>query len=112
MNRILVTGLALGAEPEIGVCDACNYDLNWLFKNPSTLLWADKIVITPKIAETIHKGRGHQLNTRFGEAVRAIFESIEDYGLVEIKNPTDIITPNVRDEIAAEIENDCNRLLV
>lgn len=111
MNKILITGLALGAEPDINACSACNYDLSWLFNNPSTLLWSDKIIITPKIYEMIKIKKFHgEDNDRIGEAVNVIFEQMERYDLIEIKQPSDIITEEVRDEIFLQIEKDSKSL--
>lgn len=111
MNKILVTGLALGAEPDINACSVCNYDLAWLFKNPSTLLWSDKIIITPKIHEMIKdKQFLDDDNDKIGEAINVIFEQMEKYSLIEIKQPSDVITEEVRDEIFMQIEKDSRSL--
>ena len=48
---MLVTGLALGTEA--GVCQACNFDYNWLINYPSILIWADKIMITKNIWDSV-----------------------------------------------------------
>lgn len=106
MNKILVTGMALGAEPEIDVCDVCNYDIEWLFRKPSTLLWTDKIILTPKIYETIKSRKYPDEKDKISEAIHIIFEHINDHGLIEIKNPADIISTAVRDNIFEAIEQD------
>jgi hypothetical protein len=36
MIRVLVTGLAVGTD--VGLCGACNYDFEWLFRYPSVHL--------------------------------------------------------------------------
>lgn len=110
MNKILVTGMALGAEPDIEACQVCNYDLSWLFMNPSTLLWADKIILTPKIYEAISNGWFPDENRNIGKAISAIFEKIECYDLIEKKKPSQIITPEIRDGIFEEIDNDRKNL--
>jgi len=106
MNKILVTGMALGAEPDIDACQSCNYDLSWLFHNPSTLLWADKIILTPKIYESISDGWFPDDNKNVGKAIAAIFEIIETYDLIEKKAPSEIITKKIRNDIFKEIEKD------
>ena len=104
MNKIMVTGLALGTEPEIDACQACNYDMGWLFRNPSTLLWVDKIIVTPHILKLIHEGWVPGENEKLGSAINVIFEHIEKNALLEIKNPSKIITPEIRDDIFTEID--------
>lgn len=51
--KLLVTGLAIAKGDYI----PCNFDYSWLFKHPSTLLWADKIIITPYMDEVIDSAR-------------------------------------------------------
>lgn len=110
MNRILVTGLALGTDPNIDACQSCNYDLSWLFGNPSTLLWADQIVLTPEILEMIKNSSYPDGNKDIGRAVGLIFERIEENGLIKTKKASSIITNKVRDEIFTQINEDRNRL--
>ena len=51
MNQLLVTGLALGRA--FDTCQACNFDLSWVIRYPSTLLWADRIMLTPEITSIV-----------------------------------------------------------
>lgn len=107
MNKILVSGLAIGADPNIQTCNVCNYDLSWLFNYPSTLLWADKIILTPNIFDTIKDSSYHpDGNDDMGKAISLIFEGLEKHGLIEIKTPSDIITDGVVDEIYKQIDLD------
>lgn len=110
MNRILVTGLALGNDADIDACQSCNYDLTWLFANPSTLLWADKIVLTPEILAYIKNSYYPDGKENLGRAVSLIFERLEDNGLIEIRSASDVITKKVKDEIFALIEEERERL--
>lgn len=96
MNRILVTGLALGTDPNIGACQSCNYDLSWLFSNPSTLLWTDEIILTPEILETIKSSSYPDGNKYLGRAVGLIFERLEDNGLIKTKKASNVITKAIR----------------
>jgi hypothetical protein len=110
MNRILVTGLALGNDAELDACQSCNYDLTWLFANPSTLLWADKIILTPEIQAHIKNSYYPDGKENLGKAIRLIFERLEDNGLIEIRSASDVITKDVKDEIFALIEAERERL--
>ena len=51
MNKVLVTGLALGFDS--GLCSACNFDFDWLLNYSSILLWVDKIYIAQKIWDVV-----------------------------------------------------------
>lgn len=60
MNRVLVTGL--GIANNLGMCESCNLDFVWLAKNPSVLLWADKIILptTGYEATAMHNEEKHE----------------------------------------------------
>lgn len=49
MNKVFVTGL--GSGNALGICETCSLDFSWMVKNPSTLLWADKICLPKKSCE-------------------------------------------------------------
>ena len=46
MNKVFVTGTAVGNELEL--CEPCSLNFSWLIENPATLIWTDKIAITKK----------------------------------------------------------------
>lgn len=104
----MVTGLAIGTETT-GLCDVCNFDYEWLMTKPSSLIWADKIIITPYINEVITT-RSFATNDNFSQAIRKIFEIAKDFDLLEIKNPKQIINEDISQKILNEIEFD-NELL-
>ncbi|HPT29241.1 MAG TPA: hypothetical protein PLZ95_22675, partial [Bryobacteraceae bacterium] len=56
-NKIIVTGLALGADADPKTCQSCNFDMSLIFQYPSTLLWADSIIITPSIQRTFQDAK-------------------------------------------------------
>lgn len=112
MNKILVSGLAIGNEDELDTCQACNYDLDWLFMNPSTLLWADKIILTPKIINHIKKSLYPGKSVDFGRAVNTIFEHLDKNNLIEIRKPSEIIDDNLKDAIYRQIEKDKYNLCI
>ncbi|BAL24894.1 hypothetical protein [Azoarcus sp. KH32C] len=107
MNSILVTGLAIGSEPEIDACSACNYDLSWLFEHPSTLLWADKIIVTEGIKNAIDgEYFAHVDKPEFSKGLKTIFEILQDAGLLDVRKAANVITPTVRDSLYEQIELD------
>lgn len=107
MKSILVTGLAIGTEPEIGACSACNYDLTWLFNHPSTLLWADKIILTEGIRQFIDSETfGDSDKPELGKGIKLIFDMLADANLLDIRRAADAISPAVRDSLYDEIDLD------
>lgn len=110
MNKILVTGLAIGTDPDIDACQTCNYDLSWLFANPSTLLWTDKIILTPEVLKRIKQSSYPGSKEDIGKAISLIFQRLEDNGLIEVKSASTVITKSVRDKIFEQIMADRIRL--
>ena len=49
----MMTGLALGKD--VGVCDACNTNVEWIMSYPSTLLWADKFCLQDQCGKTYRR---------------------------------------------------------
>lgn len=114
MNKILVSGLAIGSADDINTCQSCNYDISWLIKNPSTLLWTDKIILTPEIINYI-KNEGfnfHNKNKNLSKAIKILFEQLEFYGLIEIKKVSSIIDTKVKSQIHNLIKEDLKKLVL
>jgi len=107
MNKLLVTGLALGKEAD--VCDVCNFDLNWLLRYPSVLIWADKILVTEFIWHTV-QGEYWPEEKEMARCCKLIFEMAKDNGIIEIINPSKIINPDLKDIIREQVERDINLL--
>jgi len=107
MNKVLVTGLALGYE--VDACQVCNFDLSWLFRYPSTLVWADKILVTPAIRDTVRKGYSRD-NEPLSRSLRLVFDFCEAQGIIEIGEPGTVISPSLRDSIFEQVQNDRGRL--
>jgi len=108
LNKVLLTGLAIGKD--LGACESCSFDLDWLIDNPSVLLWADKIIITPAIWESINDHK--RLKTqKIAPALKLIFDIINSEGLLEIINPKDIISSQYIEYIGNIIQHDAKRLI-
>lgn len=108
-NRLFVTGLALGIENE--ACPCSNYNIDWLFEYPSTLLWAKKIIVTKSIWETITQAHfspssTNQKEEALGKAIKVIFEMLHAEGIIEIVDINGIITEEVSESIYSSIEAD------
>lgn len=106
-NQVLVTGLWMGSEDlQDEYCLACNYEYSWLFDNPSTLIWSDKIIITPYIQNTIEEERYPETDSACSKIIKKTFEVMEQYDLVDIKKPGRILTKNKLDQIFEEATRD------
>jgi uncharacterized membrane protein len=102
--NVLVTGLWMGGDEEY--CKVCNYDVSWLFNNPSTLIWADKIILTPFIKDVIDKELYPPDEKMLSSTIRKVFELAEEYNLIEVRNPNSIITEKMWQKIDEEVDFD------
>lgn len=102
MNRVLVTGL--GLYYEVDACQACNFDLDWLVRYPSVLLWADRVLVTGGFWETMRSGQAAY--PELGRAVRLVFEMADAEGMVEVVDPAEAITPDLRDALFEQVQED------
>lgn len=99
--KLLVTGLAIAKGDNI----PCNFDYTWLFNHPSTLLWADKIIITPYMDEVINS-TSFPMESYFSKSLKEIFDTARNYDLIEVRDPSSILNSNLSDQIDNEIVRD------
>lgn len=104
MNKVLVTGLALGKE--IGACDACNFDFDWLIRYPSVILWTDKILVADTIWNTVSHGRFPPKSKELAKSLQLIFDILRSEGIVEVVKPSEIISPDLKDDIYTGVYKD------
>ena len=103
MNKILLSGLALGKD--IGLCPVCNFDFDWLIKNPSSLLWVDKIIVPQNILNTI-KDKKSSDNMKLNEGMKLLFEVLEDKKMLEIIDIKDYISNEVANKLYEQTQKD------
>jgi hypothetical protein len=103
LNKLLVTGLALGKS--IGSCDVCNFDYAWIIQQPSLFVWADKIVLTPYIWEII-EGKNWPEPSKLAECCKLIFDMAGSDNMIEILDPSKVITESMSEAIYTQIEAD------
>lgn len=107
MNKILITGLAVGRD--VGVCDACNYDLGWLVNYPSVLLWTDRIIITETVWQVIQE-ESFPHPVELAKACKLIFDAAMAAGLIEIAQPSPLLKPQLRDSILTQVDSDIEKV--
>ncbi len=107
MNRLLVTGLATGIGA--GVCQVCNYDLEWLLNYPSLLLWADKLLVFDSIWKIIQEEK-YPKPTEVAKCCKLIFDIANAEGLIEVKDSSPIVDGILRDDIFSQISLDIGEM--
>ena len=104
----MVTGLAIGKD--IGGCDVCNFSLNWIVENPSILLWADKIILTPTMWDTIINKNFPKYRNEFSESIKILFQMAESENIIQVMDPSKIISNSIGESIEKQVKSDMQRL--
>lgn len=104
MNKLLITGLGIGKA--LDLCNVCNLDFDWLIYNPSTLLWADKILIPENCLDYKVKK-----NDKFNTIIQITLETLDKNNILE-KLPNKIqYSQEEQTRIYAQFLRDRNCLL-
>ena len=98
-KNILVTGLILGKETELCLCNNVNF--GWLYNHPTDLLWADKIMLTYNEWDAIIKNEDSAIN----RATKMVFERLQSEKMVELI-PDTVISPGRAESILQDVELD------
>lgn len=101
-KSILITGLILGKETEMCLCTNVNYD--WLFLNPSNLLWADSVIVTRNEWKQICEYSG---DSPYMKTVCLVFKKLQEKGLIEIISDSEINLDTAKilqDEVIADLD--------
>ena len=101
MNKVLLTGTIIGNE--LDLCQACNVNFDWLFDNPTTLLWAEKIIITKSAYEHLTKESDNKTELGIG----CILELLNKANILEIVN----IDRSIKDKIVDIQEKKIQKLM-
>jgi hypothetical protein len=102
---VLVSGYWMGGLDRFGkVCNVCNYDYSWIFNNPSTLIWADKIILTPFLKGIIDDKTYPDEDKILSNTIKEVFDIVDQYGMLEIKDPSSVITDKFLEKINEEYE--------
>lgn len=106
MNKVLVTGLSLGKG--FDTCQACSFDMEWLLRYPSVLLWADRILVPESIWEIVSKGiyPYEKEQPELSKCVKLIFDITMSEDIIEIIKPETIINQSLSEDISEQIEKD------
>lgn len=106
MNKVIVTGLGVGYD--FGICESCQLDFSWIIDKPSTLIWADKLLITKEAWDARTEGiKQDKLN----KAVNLVIDIAMDNNLIEIINPKDIFSQEISDLLYSNVEKDSKLMI-
>lgn len=106
MNKVLITGNGVGND--FGVCGTCNLNFSWLVTQPSTLIWADKIIITKGAWESQIKNNRDKQN----KAINRILQIAKDNNIIEIIDVGKLYKKEMSEEILSLVENDLENMVV
>lgn len=106
MNKVIVTGLALANIGEETDCKICNYNIDWIVKYPSVLLWIDKIILSPDIRKIVDEEIYPDDEKPLVKSLKLIFEVLEDRDMIEIKDPKEVLSPNIEKSIINQTARD------
>ena len=105
MNRILVTGHGLGLE--LGTCAAANFDFGWILNYPSVLLWADKILVSRGIWDSVIAGAPAAYSSKpMAQCFQLLFRLMDEAHLVEVFEPDHFISPSLAEQLFDQVEQD------
>ena len=109
-NSIIVSGPSLIADV-VNHCINREYDALWAINYPSTLIWADNIIITPTIYNYIIKEQG-PYKKEIAKVLSTYFNVANEYGLVDVRNPKDVLPNKIFKSIQIQALDDFNALKV
>ncbi|MGO8750582.1 MAG: hypothetical protein ACLQNE_31930 [Thermoguttaceae bacterium] len=104
MNKVLMSGLAVGKD--VGVCASCNFDYSWVLAYPAMLVWSDGIILTPTIWAQLTSGAWPPNVPELARCLKIIFELAHDAHIVEVRDPSQVVTPDLATEIWKQAEAD------
>jgi len=103
MTKVLVSGLSVGND--VGVCQACGFDFEWLLRYPSVVLWVDRILLTTSTWDDIRTRLAFDDNP-FDKSMALVFELLHSAGLIEVIDTHAVLSSDVNKAIVASVDND------
>ncbi len=110
MNRVLVTGLPFASRDGCTHSVPCNWDQQWIVQYPCTLLWADRIILTPSILGAIRNDAFPHEYPHIARCIRLVFDRLDAEGLIEVRQPAEVISPEIDQLIESQVTRDFCRL--
>ena len=104
MNKVFITGLALAND--YVTCGPCNFDLEWIINHPSVFLWADKIIVTSAIWESIFEANFPSDMPELSKSIKLIFEIAKAENIIEIVSAKDIMLDSFSKYLQIQVAKD------
>lgn len=107
MNKIIVSSLQNGFLE--GDCVPCNFSYNNIIRNPSMMLWLDKICVSTDTWKTITQSQNSR--RKITRIVSKIFECYEKNNLVEVFDTKKLVKSETITNLQNQVERDVDILL-
>jgi hypothetical protein len=104
VNKVLVTGLAMGKDHKVGGC--CNFDYEWIINDPSVFLWADKVVVPSTIWNSVISSGYPQEHPELAKSLKLLFEMSKSEKVIEVVSTKEIMSPEWSESLALQVEKD------
>jgi len=108
MNKVFVTGLSINHD--FNSCGPCNFDFEWLLRYPAVLLWADKILVSKATWNFIQEAT-YPDPDELAKSIKLIFQIAAEKDMIEIVDPTEVLSKEFDQLIINQIETDIPLLL-
>ncbi len=104
MNKVFVTGLALGKDH--GICETCNFDLDWIIDHPSVFLWSDKVVVSSSIWDSVFEANYPDNMPELSKSIKLLFEMAKSENIIEVVSTKEIMAESFSEYLTKEVEKD------
>ena len=107
-RKMLLASMWCGCGPDVGPIPINSTSLEWLFTNASVLLWADKLLITERDYEHLHRQQYFDDDID-RECARMFFDRLRAEGIIEVFNHNRFLNELVLESISCQVDRDENR---
>lgn len=104
-NKFLVEGPGCTGES----CVNNITSIEWAYRNPSLLVWADEIMLSDIDYKAIMSGRAHREGSQFEENLASLIEMLKEEGIVRIFDARKTIPQISLDSVEQQVLSDLSR---
>lgn len=104
-RRMLIASMWCSCTSDAKYVPLNSVSLEWLFNNASTLLWADRLLVTRQDFELLHK-QPYFDDEIDQECARYLFDTLEREGIIEVFDPGRYLNDITLESIHAQVDLD------